>query len=489
MSVLKNIFHYSYGNVLVVMAGLISFPVFTRMLSPENYGLMSLLNLCASLCLVFTKGGLQQAVVKYWNPQNGDAFADRLVSTAFLGLLFIAIPVLVVFFGTATVYAWVKGDPSLIGYAAVVGIWVFFDAGKLVVMNFYRSLQKASLYNVMLVGTKYLQIFFAIGFLVFFAQSGVLGVFYGFVAGSLIVLAGALFLSRDLFHVRMKSFDPALFRQMIVFGFPLVGYELLNQLLVYGDRIIIKFHLGNAAVGLYSAAYNLTFNVQTVMVTSVSLAIYPNLVATMNERGLAEAHRYIERSLEQFILYGGLITAGFAGVGADLLILMSGREYLAGAAVIPAIIGGALAYGIFSVASGELFILGKTTAMTRYMFVGALCNLSLNLWLVPRYGIMGAGYATLGSQVLLGALGIFRLGRKGSSQFRSYLIRSIPALAVYAALFYYPAGVVSVVNLVAKTALGCLVWGICSFLLVDEFRKLVASVSKYLVIGVPWRIR
>src|SRR5580698_9281506 len=72
---------YTFGNVLLLLAGFVSFPVLTRLLSVDDYAVLSLSGTTLTLLVAFRKLGMQQSIVRF----HADlCAADRKLSEAAL---------------------------------------------------------------------------------------------------------------------------------------------------------------------------------------------------------------------------------------------------------------------------------------------------------------------------------------------------------------------------------------------------------------------
>ena len=92
--------HYLMGRTGMMLLGLLSFPIFIRIFSVAEYGIMTLAFKLAGVATVFAKMGLQQAVVRFYEEHTGtgnEARATTFYSTMILGSLGTALAATVVF--------------------------------------------------------------------------------------------------------------------------------------------------------------------------------------------------------------------------------------------------------------------------------------------------------------------------------------------------------------------------------------------------------
>lgn len=470
MGFVKKLGTYAFGNVLSLLAGLISFPIFTRLLSPAEYGLMSLINLTSSLCVIFCKGGLQQALIREWDAEK--QHNRMVVSTALFGSMLLTAVVVAVVGVAAGVAAYMHGTWLYMVYFLITSGLIITETIKSILYNKIRAMQEALKYNLITVVAKYSQILFAVLLLVYCSKSAY-SLLTGFIVASLLVVSWIVYQEKE--YISIASFHFKTFKAMLAFGFPLIFYELTSQLLSFVDRYFIGIYQGAAAVGKYSAAYNLTFYIQNLLVSSVSLTIYPMIVEKMKRDGHAAAREFMQESLLWFCLIGSAVTLGFAALGSDIFILTATRKYMEAAVVITPVIFGGFLFGIFTVSAGELFVLKNTKAMAGIMAVAALMNIVLDMLLIPTMGLLGAAYATLVPEVFLAAVGLWKMGAfAGTGQLLRMLYYCLPSLVMYLILVYLK-GEITWFSIITRIAAGIIIWFGAVLLMNSTVRRELAA--------------
>jgi len=58
--------HFFSGNALTVLLGLISFPILTRMLTREEYGILGLVSTTMLVLVALAKAGLSDGIIRYY---------------------------------------------------------------------------------------------------------------------------------------------------------------------------------------------------------------------------------------------------------------------------------------------------------------------------------------------------------------------------------------------------------------------------------------
>jgi O-antigen/teichoic acid export membrane protein len=398
--------HYSMASLLAGLAGLITYPLLTRIFSVADYGVMNLIAATLIALVALGKAGVQHAVVRYRSEiraGKGTSTLEQLYSTTILGMLATGIlAMLVVAVGTWVIPDGWLADRRLRGLFAIASTVIVVQVFESALVNFVRADQLTSLLMKYQVAKKYLGI--SIVLCAVFLISKTLTAFY--VATLVTEVLGLVVLwsvlqRRDGWpRVAPTAFRRPLYRELLGFGVPMmIGYEFSGIILGVGDRYVIHGMLGEVQLGLYAAAYNLCQYVQSVVIVPVGQAVMPLYMQTWDDKGPEETLAFIARSLRTYVLVAAPIVAGLASVGPQLLPVLASEKYAGAAGIVPWVIAGMVLDGANSMLGAGLFIHRKTVQIMAIALSCAALNITLNLILVPRVGIMGAAAATLVSYV------------------------------------------------------------------------------------------
>lgn len=259
-------------------------------------------------------------------------------------------------------------------------------------------------------------------------------------------------------------FDPAAARPVLQRSWPLVANVLLGLTIYNSDLIFLHYGFGRETVGLYSAAYQLiSFLIN--MAAAYSLSLLPNLTrAAASGEGRDALY---QASMRQTSAVALPIAVGGALVAGPMILFVYGSEFHASIQAL-AILLCALPFTMSKeVDLIALVVAGRETTVMRMTALSVVVNLCLNVALIPRYGILGAAWSTLLTEI---ARAVFAqvCARRAGYPAASILARHrslISAAAMGAALWYLPdlglfasIGIGAGVYTVALTALGGIRW-------------------------------
>jgi O-antigen/teichoic acid export membrane protein len=394
--------HYSLASLLTTLAGLVSFPLLTRIFSVADYGVMSLVGASVTIAVALGKLGVQQAVLRYHSEIRAGKrpfTLQQLSSTTLLGMVATGLVAAgLVFAATRLAPPGVLGDARVRGLLAIMCVAIVMQVVGSTLVNFTRAEMRTTLLVAYQVGKKYLGLALILIAVFFVARS--LTAFYVATAltETLAVVALGLVLFRrgGLPPPRLDQFSRPLFKEMLAFGIPMMfGYELSGIVLAVGDRYVIEALIGAEPLGLYAAAYNLCEYVQLVLIASVGQAIMPIYMQMWEQQGRDATAAFVDRSLRSYLLFGAPVIAGVAAVGPELLPALASSKYADATVVLPWVIAGMVVDGTNAMVGAGLFIERRTRRIMAIIMSCAALNIGLNLVLVPRIGIVGSAIATL----------------------------------------------------------------------------------------------
>jgi O-antigen/teichoic acid export membrane protein len=437
--------HYSLASLVTLIGGVITFPLLTRLFSVSDYGIMSLIGATVSLGVTLGKTGIQHAIVRYYSQistEKSRYSLAQLYTTILLGMgASGALVMLALQVGSQIVPThWIQ-EEKVRGLLLIVSVLVLVQVLDSPFTNLLRAAQRTTALMKYQIAKKYLSL--ACLFVGILLVSRSLWAFYSATvlaeATALVVLARVVFAADDKARPRLERFSRPLYGELLRFGLPMTfGYEMAGVILSVGDRYVIKAFIGEAQVGLYTAAYNLCLYVQSVFITSMVQAMSPIYTKMYDEEGAEKTSAFASQSLSNYILLAAPVVAMVASVGPELLPSLASERYAAAGGVFPWVIAGMVVEGASSIIGAGLFIHRKTTRIMIAVAGSAAINVLANLLLVPRFGITGAAIATLVSYSLLygGFVLVARRYLHVRFPWGTLLRAGLAALVVYAVLHF-----------------------------------------------------
>jgi len=206
-----------------------------------------------------------------------------------------------------------------------------------------------------------------------------------------------------------QLFQHPLFGEYVRYVLPLAALPVLVWTINQGDKFLIAHYLGNHEVGLYGAGYGLGSKVFLALNNPIVLFLNPAIYDLAAEpRRRDELYRVTVGALWKYLLTGLCIVAVLALTYESIGTLLLSEAYREAFHLIPLTALAFLWLTSLSFIDQNFHALGRPGMLVWCAAFGAAANISLNLWLIPRWGITGAAVAMafstalqLGLQVML----------------------------------------------------------------------------------------
>ncbi len=242
--------------------------------------------------------------------------------------------------------------------------------------------------------------------------------------------------------------------------------KVLRTITITFDVVLLGFLATDRDVGLYTAAYRLTFLLMSVT-TSLSSAYLPSYARAFSGEPVA-FRRLVETSLVTSAAVGAPLVAGSVVMAGPLLTLLFGADYGAAAPALQLL---AISVGVIFFhwsASAVLVASHRTGLQAKIQGAAAAVTVTLNLLLIPRLGIAGAAASTLVAELVIGVCGLVILRQIGALPPVRVLLPAVIAAALMSMIVWWmsdlsvPARVLlgGVVYVAALAALGGLPSGL-----------------------------
>lgn len=388
---IRNIIVYALPKFLGYAINLITLPILTRLLTPADYGVITLAWLFPSLATGILTCGLGTAAQRFYFEYRGDpGRLDVLFSSSqlFLYTVFIVSSSAVFVFKTDIAGLAIK-DPGL-GQAVFIAFIAAF-LGQII--NFYlllyQSMEQARVCSVMS-GAQTLIIAGLSLLLVWWLRLGYMGMLYASLAGETLVCV-AVFVHFN--RGRKMLFRPGILVENLRFGLQIVPKSLTGFINRFFDKYMLNNMLSLSAVGVYNIGQNIG-NALFILMNTVWSSFQPVCYAEVFDKGAAGS-----RSVGRIFTVFAYVT--LAPVLLAVLFAQEAVALLAPPAYYPAVdvmivICAAIATNVFGMYVGVQYAYTKKAYwIFPVSLAGTLVNVAANILLIPRFGLIGAGVSVV----------------------------------------------------------------------------------------------
>lgn len=407
MKVLSHLAGYLPVNIASAVASFGGVYVFTRLMSGADYGIYALMFSVMAVTHMLSLTWVEAANYRFTaTAQENGTLPDHF--TTAMGLMFKS---LFVSFALLLV-SWMllRDQPKMIRILPILAALLPTITVIKMALEAHRAAQRVGRYA--LVETTRVLSGFAIGALICWKTNlGPMGPFLGLLIAGIVmfVFEGRWLANAAKGGRRLKSEE----KQWLAYGIPIAVALALDLVLSASDRFLIWYFIDEAAVGAYAAGYGVADKTVLLICAWAAMAVSPIMMAAYEKDGPSGAAEEARGLINTLFLIGLPAAAGIAMVADPLAEAMIGPELREQAKeIIPWIAFAGLMNGLLIHYFCETFqLVKKTHERALLMLIPTLVNIVANIILLPRMGIMGAVYATVGCY-LLGNIVLGLYGRR-----------------------------------------------------------------------------
>lgn len=211
--------------------------------------------------------------------------------------------------------------------------------------------------------------------------------------GLMLAIGLVIIYHRENLQIKAWVFNTSRATSLLSQSWPLILSAVMVTLYMQIDILMLKYFAGSTEAGIYSAAARISeawYFIPVAIVTSV----FPAIIHARK----TDLARYKKRlqNLYDLLVAISLPVALIVSLGADTFISLVYGEQFDGAGVMLSIHIWSGIFVFLGSASGQYLLAEGFTMISFYRTaIGAIANVLLNLWLIPRYGGLGASAATL----------------------------------------------------------------------------------------------
>lgn len=445
----KNLAIYGLGDVATSIVSFLLLPIYVRYLTPEDYGIISLLLTIEAVSKIVFRWGVDASFMRLYYDCPDQAARQGLASTIFFFLMALNGAFLLVFLAAAPSLAshlfGVPGQETLLRLVLLNTFVVGFYFIPFHVIRIHeRSWQFIALSFSRSVGTIILRLVAVV-----IMGLGVLGVV---LADVVITAMFTIVLSRWFAPLIRPVFSLSVLREALAFGLPRLPHGVSHQVIAVADRYILAMFVSLAELGVYSigASFGLALK---LFLSAFEYSWAPFYFSIMKEPDAKQTYSLVTTYGVAVLV---LLAAGLSAIADDLVRLMTTPDFFSAARVIPWIALGVLFQGVYLLTSIGLNITKRTSYYPIATAIAAGVSVGANLLLVPREGAAGAAWSNTLAYLTLAVVAMAFSQRfyPVRYEYRRLAGTLVAGTAAYAAArFLVPSDVSPLIGLLARGSL------------------------------------
>ena len=392
----KSAIVYLFATVFTRGLAIITTPIFTRIMTTDQIGMVNLYSSWYSMItvvstLALTSGGFSNALREFEKERN------QYVSSVLSLTSIVAIGLALLYFVAPSFWNNITGLPTHLMILLLIGLLVapardFWLSRQRFEYRYKLSGAVTVVSAVAASGLAVAAVLYANS--IDFGDIASVRLFanYSIVYGVAAVIWFSIFLKGRCFY------SSKYWKFSLQLSLPLIGYSIASQILSVSDRLMISKMVGNSAVGVYSTLYTVS-SLSLMVWTAINASFAPYLYQNMEN----PKSKIRNLSMTMLGMYS-LVAIILVYLAPEIVRILATAEYYKGIYIMPPIAGGVFFIAVSNLYSDILVYLKKTKMIMISSAIAALLNVVLNYLMINAYGYMAAAYTTLISYIVMALL-------------------------------------------------------------------------------------
>lgn len=416
--------YYFLGNIFNKGIAFLTVPIFTRLLSTSDYGIVNTYNSWITIIAMFVgfalHMGVRTAFVDY--KEKIDDFMSTIIIFTLISGISLSLVVFIIFnFLITTV------NPYLVILCIFQGIaTAFIEDYSTYLMMQYRYKFRTMLMVVPNCISVVLSIFaikYVLSFKLYLGR---------IVPTALTIIFFGLIICALVFRRGENKVNKEYLKYALSFSLPLILHGIALSILSQSDRTMITWLADSSQTGIYSVIYNFSM-IATVITTSLEGIWVPWFYKQLMEKNSKDiniiAKDYI--NLMTYCLIGVIM------VGPEVVKILASSSYWDGIKIIPPVVISNFIIFAYTLYVNIEHFHKKTKGITVNTVIAAITNIILNYLFIPKFGYVAAAFTTLVSYFVSFELHAFKSKKLETELYPiKYFVLPLAELCLATVLFY-----------------------------------------------------
>jgi O-antigen/teichoic acid export membrane protein len=398
---------FTISKILTKAGTILLLPIYTRLLSPAEYGIIGLLQPIINFIPLFFVFGLYVAQMRYYveYEQKNEIKSFIFTLNIFLWIINVIIfGVLVSPFGEKIIgfiidYEKVSFYPYIL-LALIIG---FINVFSMMAKNYFQTVQKYKRIAISSIISFLISSVLSL-ILIYYFDFGVLGKLTGMLISNIFI-----FIVLYLKYIRNITFDfdKTKLKNGLVLGLPILINAIIGTVINYSDRIVLAQYVSMDIIGVYSLAYTggMVLNIFTNSFNDTWRPMLYDLLESNNKNSISR----LKKVFSNFIIVVSFIALLGQLFSKEIILFILPQNYNGTTLFLPYILAGMVFAGLYHFVVNILVFHKNTHMIPFFTIISALLNLGINIIFIPKFGPLVAAISTIISYIVTTTLIIIYL--------------------------------------------------------------------------------
>lgn len=455
----KNTFILTVGKISTQFISFLLLPLYTSLLTPEDFGIVDLLNTYVTLLVPIFNWQFESGMFRFLIDYRDNVEKQKSIISTVLFTNFAQILIYVVFFIIAQGFISIR-------YKFFLAIDVALNILLSSLLQLPRGLGDNTTYAVGSFVSAVTTIVFNI-ILIAFCHMGALGMFIATVVAKVVTICFLAIKTKVWRYVNFRYFNKQHFKELSRYSFPLVPNQLSWWIMSASDRTVVSHFINIAANGVYSVA-NKFSSIFVTIYNIFHMSWTESVAVHINEE---DSDVFISGIIDTVIRFFGALCMGIIAAVSLAFPFLIDDQYHDAYYQIPILMVAVFFQVVVGLYSVVYTANKKSVEIMKTSIYAAVINLAVDLLLINHIGLFAASGSTLIAYLAMAIYRSIHVRKFVKIHIRLRTILSVALMAIVAIAGYYLGNtIIKVISLVIIAVFG--------FLLNKGFIKSLITMTK-----------
>lgn len=391
-AVFKNSFLYVIASFLPTLVGLFMLPIYTKYLTPTDYGVVALVLTLQSFLPIVLSLQIPASIGRfYFDYSHNREYLKKYISTIFIVVSLLSlISFSIIILNLTNIISFLF--PSMSKYhdiffmGIITSVFLMFNS---ICVNLIKVQQKAKLFMLTSLAIFFVSLLINMLEIIVFKR-GAYGVIESGLISSFISFATFFILVKNFFSFK---FDLKLLIEPLKYSLPLIPYSLSGLIFMYSDRFILERYVTVSSIGLYMFSDKIaSIFKMLVNESNTSFSPYFNQQAKISKKVAIKDNREIAL-LFTYVL--SMLIVFISIFSVEIVRLVFNERYYEAWLMFPLLSSAYIFRALYCFSIRGVNFEKKTGRVAIITIIAGVINIILNLIFIPIYGVMAAVISTI----------------------------------------------------------------------------------------------
>ncbi len=401
-AIFRDMAKYSPSKIIGFIGNAIIVPVYTSLLSPEQYGLYSLsIAVLSFLCIIFSDwvglSGLR-FFKRHQMTQDMPKYLTTLI-TMLGSNLFLMFLLSYIFR-----YKFYEFFNIPVKYFFAILFLIIPVAIRALLFQLLRAQLKSLSFTISTIANQFMTIFLSIFFVKVF-DMGAIALLLGMGISITLTDLILIYQSNILSWFKLQKIEWHSVMPIVMYGIPIAATSLSAWIINQSNKFIMSSIHGFSQVGIVGVAYGLTLPLLMTIFSIITVAAIPRIINMYEEK--IDVRPIISRFTGYFVLIALPIITVISLYSFDYVQMLSSNDkFIDAFKLVPYFAFGTFFMALTDYTTLQYHLANKTYIDFIIKLLSGIVGVVLNIILIPEYGLVGVGFATLSANFLYFLLSI-----------------------------------------------------------------------------------